>query len=91
MKKILLAALLTSISASSFAETELCKQYFAETDTFIKEASKHEEAKAQVEMLKNQLVETKKQLEALTPAQQDAGCQQGLTAMKQLNAAMGIK
>ena len=42
-------------------------------------------------MLKNQLVETKKQLEALTPAQQDAGCQQGLTAMKQLNAAMGIK
>jgi hypothetical protein len=53
MKKIALAALLMGMCTASYAETETCKQYFAEMDSFIKEASKHEEAKAQVDMLKN--------------------------------------
>lgn len=91
MKKIALAALLMGISVSSFAETETCKQYFAVVDTFITEASKHEEAKAQVDMLKTQLTESKKQMESYPVEQQDVGCKQGLEAMKQLNAAMGIK
>ncbi|MGK9174021.1 DUF5339 domain-containing protein [Yokenella regensburgei] len=91
MKKIVLAALLMGLCASSFAQTETCKQYFATVDNFIAEASKHEEAKAQVDMLKTQIAETKKQLESYPPEQRDVGCKQGLEAMKQLNAAMGIK
>jgi len=91
MKKIALAALLMGFSVSSFAETETCKQYFTEMDSFIKEASKHQEAKAQVDMLKTQLAESKKQLESYPAEQQDAGCKQGLAAMKQLNASLGIK
>lgn len=91
MKKIALAALLMGVSVSSFAETETCKQYFTEMDSFIKEASKHQEAKAQVDMLKTQLAEGKKQLETFTVEQQDAGCTQGLAAVKQLNASLGIK
>lgn len=91
MKKFALAALLMSVSVSALAETETCKQYFTEMDSFIQEASKHEEAKAQVDMLKSQLAESKKQMETYPVEQQDAGCKQGLEAMKQLNAAMGIK
>ncbi|MBS6740544.1 DUF5339 domain-containing protein [Phytobacter diazotrophicus] len=91
MKKIALAALLMGMCTASYAETETCKQYFAEMDSFIKEASKHEEAKAQVDMLKNQLAEGRKQLETYSVEQQDAGCKQGLAAVKQLNASLGIK
>lgn len=91
MKKIALAALLMGMCTASYAETETCKQYFTEMDSFIQEASKHEEAKGQVEMLKTQLTEGRKQLESYPVEQQDAGCKQGLEAMKQLNAAMGIK
>lgn len=91
MTKIALAALLISVSASSFAATETCEQYFTAVDTFIAEASKHEEAKAQVATLKTQLAESKKQLEAYPAEQQDAGCKQGLDAMTKLSAALGIK
>lgn len=91
MKKIALAALLMSVSVSALAETETCKQYFTEMDSFIQEASKHEEAKAHVDMLKTQLTEGRKQLESYPVEQQDAGCKQGLEAMKQLNASLGIK
>lgn len=86
-----LAALSIGVCSASYAETEICKQYFTEMDGFIKEASKHEETKAQVEMLKTQLTEGRKQLESYPEEQQDAGCKQGLEAIKQLNAAMGIK
>lgn len=91
MKKIALAALLMGMCTASYAETETCKKYFAEMDSFITQASKHEEAKAQVDMLKTQLAESKKQMEAYPVDQQDAGCNQGLEAMKQLNASLGIK
>lgn len=91
MKKITLAALLLITGFSAYAETETCKQYFAEVDSFIELASKQEEAKAQVDMLKTQHAESKKQMEALTAEQQDAGCKQGLAAMQQLKAAMNLK
>ena len=85
MKNIALAALLMGMCTASYAETETCKQYFAEMDSFIKEA------KAQVDMLKTQLAEGRKQLETYSVEQQDAGCKQGLAAVKQLNASLGIK
>jgi len=91
MKKITLAALLLTTGFSAYAETETCKQYFAEVDSFIELASKQEGTKAQVDMLKTQHAESKKQMEALTAEQQDAGCKQGLEAMQQLKAAMNLK
>jgi hypothetical protein len=42
MKKITLAALLLTTGFSAYAETETCKQYFAEVDSFIELASKQE-------------------------------------------------
>lgn len=91
MKKLALAALLMGVSVSSYAETETCKQYYAAVDTFITEAGKHKEAASQVDMLKTQLAESKKQMEGFSVEQQDSSCKLGLDAMKQLSAAMGIK
>lgn len=91
MKKITLAALLLATGFSSYAETETCKQYFAEVEGFIELASKTEGAKAQVDMLRTQLAEGKKQMEAYTEEQQDAGCKQGIAAMQQMKTAMGLK
>lgn len=91
MKKLVLAALLMGVSAFSYAQTETCTQYYSVVEAFITEAAKHEEAKDQVDMLKTQLAESKKQMESFSVEQQESSCKLGLDAMKQLNAAMGIK
>ena len=102
MKKVLLACglglLALTITACSEEEkkpevagaTATCNTYFADIDAMIAKASENPQAKAQMDAMKGQLDEGKKQIAALPKDQQDAACQQGIDAMKQLKAALGI-
>ncbi|MEX6121819.1 DUF5339 domain-containing protein [Providencia hangzhouensis] len=94
MKKLILACgmglLALTITACSEEEkkVKLLAQlnlyaYFAEVDSLIAKASENPQAKAQLDAMKGQLEEGKKQVAALPKDQQDKACQQGIDAMKQ--------
>ena len=93
MKKIIFAAALTLVSGSSFAAiTETCQKYFDDVDALIVQASKtNDQAKQQMEALKPQLEQAKKQLAELPAENQDAGCKQGSDALVQMKQSMGIQ
>ncbi|WP_058913497.1 DUF5339 domain-containing protein [Entomohabitans teleogrylli] len=92
MKKALLVASLVMFSGSSFAAvTETCQKYLDEVDAIMEQASANEAAKAQVDALKVQLAEAKKQIESMPEAEQNSGCQQGMAAMAQMKQAMGLQ
>ncbi|WP_265495124.1 DUF5339 domain-containing protein, partial [Providencia heimbachae] len=71
--------------------TETCNTYFAEVDSLITKASENPQAKAQLDAMKGQLEEGKKQVAALPKDQQDKACQQGIDAMKQMKTALGLQ
>ena len=103
MKKLILACgmglLALTITACSEEEkksevagaTETCNAYFAEVDSLIAKASENPQAKAQLDAMKGQLEEGKKQVAALPKDQQDQACQQGIDAMKQMKTALGLE
>lgn len=91
----LLALTITACSEEKKSEvagaTETCNAYFAEVDSLIAKASENPQAKAQLDAMKGQLEEGKKQVAALPKDQQDQACQQGIDAMKQMKTALGLQ
>lgn len=103
MKKLILACgmglMALAVTACSEEEkksqvagaTETCNAYFAEVDGLIAKASENPQAKAQLDTMKSQLEEGKKQVAALSKDEQDKACQQGIDAMKQMKTALGLQ
>lgn len=93
MKKLILACGLLALSGSVFAGdlTDTCKKYVEEVDALIAKASENEAAKAQMDAMKTQMEEGKKQIAAMPAESQDAACKQGLDYMGQMKASMGIQ
>lgn len=71
--------------------TETCNAYFAEVDGLIAKASEDPQAKTQLDSMKGQLEEGKKQIAALPKDQQDKACQQGIDALKQMKSVLGLQ
>ncbi|HEM7144079.1 TPA: hypothetical protein U2I65_000944 [Providencia stuartii] len=104
MKKLILACgmslMALTITACSEEEkkaevvagaTETCNAYFAEVDGLIAKASEDPQAKTQLDSMKGQLEEGKKQIAALPKDQQDKACQQGIDALKQMKSVLGLQ
>ena len=71
--------------------TETCNAYFAEVDGLIAKASEDPQAKTQLDSMKGQLEEGKKQIAALPKDQQVTACQQGIDALKQMKSVLGLQ
>ncbi|WP_243385196.1 DUF5339 domain-containing protein [Caviibacterium pharyngocola] len=84
MKKLALTIITTMFAFSAQAGdlSATCKSYFDQIDSFVKSSP-------QAEAMKPQYDASKTQIAALPVAQQDIMCQQGLDALKQVQAAMG--
>ena len=84
---------LVLVSGSSFAEVSpSCQQYFKDLDSLIEQASKENgQNNQQFIAMKPQLDESKKQLESLSVADQEAGCKQALSGLAQLKQGLGLK
>lgn len=93
MKKLIFIFSMLAISSSALAGemTDTCKKYVEEVDALIVKGSENAAAKPQMDALKTQMEEAKKQISALPEAQQDASCKQGIDMMSQMKASMGIK
>lgn len=60
-------------------------------DGLIAKASEDPQAKTQLDSMKGQLEEGKKQIAALPKDQQDKACQQGIDALKQMKSVLGLQ
>lgn len=71
--------------------TDTCKAYFSEVDSLVTKASENPQTKAQLDSIKNQLEDGKKQIISLPKDQQDKACRQGIDAMKQIKQSLNMK
>lgn len=92
----LLAFIITACSEEEkkidyIGATDNCKAYFSEVDSLVTKASENPQTKAQLDSIKNQLEDGKKQIVALPKDQQDKACKQGIDAMKQIKQSLNMK
>ncbi|MGE2231201.1 DUF5339 domain-containing protein [Escherichia coli] len=87
---VLLTTVLFSMSASA-ALTPACEEYYKEIDNFVAKMKEMGTPEAQVNTLKQQYEQSRKQIAALPDASQDMACKQGLDALRQSMSAAGIK
>ncbi|ELP5236137.1 DUF5339 domain-containing protein [Citrobacter freundii] len=80
MKKLLALAVMI-VPLTSFASST-CDEYFKSVDGYLDQIAAVPEMKTQLDALKAQYAQTKKQLEAMPAESQEASCKQGLEAMK---------
>ncbi|EEU2031423.1 DUF5339 domain-containing protein [Escherichia coli] len=87
------ALLVTVISCTtaSAAMTETCQKYFDETDKFLSQMKTTGVADEQINLMKQQYEQSKKQFSSLPEASQDAACKQASDALKQSMNAAKIK
>lgn len=92
MKKLLLTISLLGISSFAMADLSAsCKTYFDKVDNLIKAIPDNAATKQQTDMLKQNLEMGKKQVIAMSQADQENACKKGLEALKQAEAALSSK
>jgi len=86
MKRILILAIallpLSSIASSS------CEEYYTLSEAYLEKASENTQIKDQVDAIKAQYEQTKKQLQSLSEEKRNVACKQGLDAMKMVEEQM---
>ncbi|HCM63904.1 MAG TPA: hypothetical protein DIT05_15380 [Morganella sp. (in: Bacteria)] len=85
MKKLVLAAGLLSISSVAFSASlsSTCENYFKQVDEYVELLSKNDAMKGQMEAMKQQYDDSKKQFMELPTEAQDSACKQGIDALSQ--------
>lgn len=80
MRKII-ALSLALVPMFSFA-SDNCSIYFDSIDSYLSQVAGTPSMKAQLDMVKRQYEQSKKQIQSLPEAQREAVCSQGLNALK---------
>lgn len=90
MKKVLVALsiLITSSCALAADLAPSCDEYFKEIDNYLEAVGKNKATQSNLEMVRSQYEEAKKQMELMPKEVQQQACTQGATALKQAIAAM---
>ncbi|MEY1090345.1 DUF5339 domain-containing protein [Morganella morganii] len=90
MKKLILAAGLLSLSSAAFSAqlSATCEDYFKQVDGYMELLAKNDAMKGQIETMKQQYDDSKKQFMELPADAQDAACKQGIDALAQAKAMM---
>ncbi|EPU3935401.1 DUF5339 domain-containing protein [Morganella morganii] len=90
MKKLILAAGLLSLSSVAFSAqlSSTCEDYFKQVDGYMELLAKNDAMKGQVDTMKQQYADSKKQFTELPADAQDTACKQGIEALAQAKAMM---
>lgn len=90
MKKLVLAVALLSATSTAFAAdlTESCENYFKAVDGYLEQVASVDAMKGQLDLIKSQYDDSKKQISALPADQQDATCKGSLEVLEQAKAMM---
>jgi len=86
MKRILILAI-ALLPLSSIASIS-CEQYYTLSEAYLEKASENTQIKDQVDAIKAQYEQTKKQLQSLSEEKRNVACKQGLDAMKMVEEQM---
>lgn len=90
MKKLIMAAGLLSLSSVAFSAqlSSVCEDYFKQVDEYVDLLSKNDVTKGQIDTMKQQYTDSKKQFMQLPADAQDTACKQGLDALAQAKTMM---
>lgn len=90
MKNIMLVALLMSASSVAFSAdlSKTCEDYYAAMDSHLEMTAANEAMKPQLDAIKGQYEESKKQILAMPVEQQNTVCKAGLDALAQAKKMM---
>lgn len=90
MKKLMLVTGLLSLSSVAFSAqlSPTCEDYFKQVDGYMELLSKNDAMKGQIDTMKQQYADSKKQFAELPADAQNSACKQGIDALAQAKAML---